>query len=251
MKRVAVFAITLVLLAVFSSVRAEVIHSNNWDSGPATYQTRFGNLDIVSNPDGLNGNSLRFNTAGNDPDFYYDQIKYSIGDEYESTTKFQISFDLYVEDLIGTGNQFTILFDTPTVRNIYLTGSGTVNVKPGYSSEVIAGYFSELETLHFDIIFDMGENLWDISVNNTKIYSSIIDNTSSPFLTPAEQLRSIRFSHGLRSSISSANHSTNVYLDNVVISAVPVPGALLLFFSALLGLWLPGFRARFNSGQHE
>jgi hypothetical protein len=74
--------------------------------------------------------------------------------------------------------------------------------------------------------FDIAANQWDISLNNTLLYSDAMD---------ADYLRSIRFSHGsLSPSVLDASATT--YIDNVNISAVPVPAAIWLFASGLLGL---------------
>ena len=228
---------TAILLTSSANVDAVMLHHNTWDTGSSsTYTTNFGNPVITGPTDAFSSNSLAFNTEGNTPSFYYEQIDYAIGTESSPYSSFNVSFDIYIENQIGSNNQFTILFDTPSVRNLYFTNEGNIELKPGWASEQLLSTYNENESMHIDMLFDIGNNIWNVSLNDNNIYSGIIDNTSNPYLNPAEYLRSIRFSQGLVSSIESPSHESTVYLDNLVISAVPVPAAAWLFGSGLIGL---------------
>jgi len=228
----------LLFLASSTNANAVILHHNTWETGsPSTYTTNFGNPVVTGSTGVFSSNSLAFNTEGNNPSFYYDQIDYAIGTESSPYSAFNVSFDIYTENQTGSNNHFVILVDTPTVRNLYFTNEGNIELQPGWASRQVLSAYNENESMHIDMLFDIGNNIWDISLNSTTIYSGIIDNTSNPYLNPAEYLRSIRFSQGLVSSIDTPSHESTVYLDNVVISAVPLPAAVWLFVSGITGLF--------------
>ena len=235
MKIVTTFLLFSISLCANSSV---LLHQSDWESPfVPTYTVISGSPEISLPTDVFNSQSLTFNTLGNSPDFYYDQIQYDLGDAGNSYNIFTLSFDIYTDSLINSTNTFTIAFDTPTVRNLYFTNNGTIDVKPGSASQQVLTSYNENESMHLDMTFNIALNEWDIDLNNANIYSGIIDNTNNPGLNPAQYVRSIRFSHGLLSSSDSPDYSSSVYLDNVTISAVvPIPPGLILFLSGLLGL---------------
>lgn len=220
--------------SAFSSI---IIHDNDWETPfSSTYRTNFGRVATAPPTGEFDSTSLVFNTAGNSPSFYYDQINYAIGRVSNETQKFALSFDLLTDGLVGSTNQFAVLFGTPSTRPLYFMANGSIEVKPGWGAQRAIGSFIDGETLRLNILFDVGLNHWDITLNNTNLYSGYIDNTANPYLRPAETLRSIRFSHGVRSAGDDPDHGTNVYLDNVVITAVPQPSVLLLMLTSLLVL---------------
>lgn len=231
----------LALLSLYGShAHALVVHQSDWEAPfTPTYTVSFGNPQISAPTDVFDSNSLAFNTSGNAPTFYYDQIRYSLGQPGYDYPAFRLEFDMYTDAYMGSVNNFSVLFDTPAVRSVYFRSDGTIDLLvPGGGGYNLAT-FSDGEILHLDMLFDIAANQWDIELNNQLIYSGIIDSATAG--SPAEYLRSIRFSYGLGNSLSDTDHLSTIYLDNVVVSAVPLPAAPVLFVSGLLGLY---WRAR-------
>ncbi len=226
-------ACSIIILNFSNSVCASILHYSDWETGgPYSYTPVFGSTEIVSPTGTLSGNSLAFNTSGNAPNFYYDQIRYRIP---SSDTSYYLGFDIYTESLIGSNNQFSILFDTPITRSLTFTKDGSIEANAGQIFPQILSTYNENESMHIDMVFNIGDNGWDIAINNLNIYSGTINDPFNPHWA-AEYLSSIRFSQGLRSSVDSPSHNATVYLDNVVISTVPIPAAGWLFTSGFLGL---------------
>jgi hypothetical protein len=229
MKRIT--GITLFFMITMSTLANAdtLLYQNNFDTAASpTYSTVFGDPQIVGPVLSDTTNSLAFNTAGNVD--VYDQIQYGIdalGSPYQGTSysKFDVSFDIATTGLIGSTDYFAVLFDTPTVRNLYFNPDGTISTyNIGSGSSGVIGSYTDSQFMHVDMTFDIAANQWDISLDNTLLYSDAMD---------ASYLRSIRFSHGI---ISGIDPSATTYIDNVRISAVPVPAAIWLFASGLLGL---------------
>jgi len=226
-----------------SSVNAVSLYQNDFDSvASPTYTTTFGSVELVAPVLGNATNSLAFNSRGNAASYYYDQISFGIdafGSPYEGSNyqNFNVSFDIATDALIGSSNQFVVLFDTPTVRNLLFKGDGTIAVQNigGGASSVIGNYTNQT-SYNVNMDFDIGNNQWDIYIDDMLLYSDVMD---------ASLLNSIRFSQGALSA-DVIDFNATAYIDNINISAVPVPAAVWLFGSGLLCLF--GFkRSRINS----
>lgn len=235
-KTIATFTITMALAS--TSVNAAILYQNDFDSASSpTYTTNFGNAAVVGPISGNTTNSLAFNSTGNtdsnSSSFGYDQIQYGIdvpGSPYAGTSyqNFNVSFDIATNGLISSKNQFVVFFDTPTVRNLVFANDGTINIANiGSGSSGVIGNYLNNDFMHVDMNFDIASNQWDVFINSSLLYSAAID---------ASYLRSIRFSQGAISS-GQVDYNATTYLDNVVISAVPVPAAVWLFSSGLLALF--------------
>ena len=228
------FAVSLICLAVLSwSANATVLYEDDFDSlSSPTFTPVFGSTQVVGPVLGNPTNSLAFNSAGNSSAFFYDQIRYPVdapGSPYEGTgfDNFRLEFDIATTDLIGSNNQFVIFFDTPSVRSLTFGNDGAIRVNnPANPVFGAIGSYSDGSFRHVGMNFDIGNNQWDIFIDNALLYSGIMD---------ADNLRSIRFSHGSRSS-SVRDITSTTYIDNIVISAVPLPAAVWLFGTALIGL---------------
>ena len=147
-----------------------------------------------------------------------------------------MDFDIATSQLIGSDNAFSIFFDTPTVRTLTFFNDGRIRVNnPATPLTGTIGSFTDGVSQHVGMNFDIGNNQWDIFVDDTLLYRAALS---------AASLRSIRFSHGLINSTTGIDPSSTTYIDNVLISAVPVPAAVWLFATALLGLVGFGKRGR-------
>lgn len=215
-----------VLTSLLPSIAlATTLHSSDWESPASyTYTHNFGSTDVVA-ISGSGDHKLLFNTTGNSPSFYYDQIDYHIGGS--AGAAYRVSFDVRTESLIDSNNHFVVLFDTPAVRNLYFNSDHSITLS-GIGSNSPVGFFQNNQTVHIDMLFDTGLDQWDVMLDGVSIYSGA--------MADATALGSVRFSLGVKSAGMAADNSTNVLLDNVVISQVPVPAAAWLFGSALCGL---------------
>ena len=201
------------------SIYTDILYSNNFDTNSSpTYSITFGSPQIVGPIGQFTTNSLEFNSTGNFTQFYYDQIRYQI-DATDSPyadlgkSSFHVNFDIITNELIGSSNEFHVLFDTPTVRDLLFTSEGAISINNPATgdSRVIANY-ADYEKMHVDIYFDINNNLWEVYINNMYVYGDVINGVS---------LRSIRFSHGAK-LVGEADFNATTYIDNVLISAVPL-----------------------------
>ena len=168
----------------------------------------FGQPVVSESLGALENQPLVFNCHGNSPQFYYDQIKLDM--DY-GTGFYYTSFDVLTQNLIGSRNRFTILFDTPTVQNITFQNNGKVNLF--WRKEI---NYLDNEPLHFEISMNIAKKQTRIVVNGNKVYKGSF--------SPKEYLRSIRFSHGLGHGNDPPDYSSFVGIDNIFIADfVPEP----------------------------
>lgn len=219
---------TLAFSTISITSNAAILYQNDFDSlSSPTYTTVFGSPQVVGPVYGNSSNSLAFNSAGNAPSFYYDQIEYSIGSAGYNFQNYSVGFDITTENLTSSANQFAVLFDTPTVRNLIFGGDGTISVQNfGGGASGIIGNFTDTNSMRVDMDFNIADNRWDIFVDNALLYSDIMD---------ANLLDSVRFSFGAKYA-DQVDYNATAFVDNITISAVPVPAAIWLFGSGLLCL---------------
>ena len=191
----------------------------------------FGQPVVESSFGALADESLVFNTTGNTGGCcHYDQIKLDLG---ESSDRYQVSFDLSTENYVntGAGNTFTLLFDTPQVRNIYFQNDGTIRE---YAR--VLGSFSDNSLLNMMIDINLATNTWDVFMNGGLLSTSV-------FTPSGDDIESLRFSFGG----SSTTSFDSVGIDNIkvtngeVLASVPEPAALSLMLLGLIGV---GFNRR-------
>ncbi len=178
----------------------------------------------------LNDQPLVFNTAGNDPSFYYDQIELDV---HKHQSYYFVSFDILAQNLTNSLNNFSVIFDTPSIRNIVFQNDGNIHIinkiSSSYWEQFPIGTYTENSVLHFEINMDLTMHLWSISKNGMQIYKSSF--------YPDSDIEHIRFSLGLESGASSNDVSTYAGLDNIIVAnGIPEPATLLLF--GLGGLFL-------------
>lgn len=189
---------------------------------------RFGNPSIVSHG---TGQWLEFNTAGNRPSFYYDQIALDLGHGYNN---YSLSFDLWSQNYVGSGsnNRMTVLFDTPQVRNLYFKPDGSIEFY-NVSGHHHIGTFSDFTWNHIDIHIDLLQEEASILMNNSLLFKGV-------FYPGENDINHIRYSFGLRSSRSALSVDDTILIDNIkVTSTIPLPSSVLLLsigVTSVLGL---------------
>lgn len=132
---------------------------------------------------------------------------------------YSLEFDVIPE--LGTiGDDFAVLFDGPQSNRFSFRGDGLIQYGGGAN---YIGTFTPGELIHVRVDFFGNDNLWTIIVNDETLYSGSL-------LFAFTQLNSIRLSLSDTGTFDSL-----AYVDNVVITAIPAPGALLLVALGLTG----------------
>lgn len=196
------------------------------DYVPVTGATTSGLPDIVGPELPLISSSARFSTVGNQPSFFYDQAGYSIPTEARAVS---LQFDVMFSDFVGASDlQFTVFFDAPNVNYLQFRSDGVL-----FATGLHTGAFTNDSVMHVSVLFDEVSGQW------TSLVDGVPFNTSAIYAPAGLDLRQIRFAMGFKTGKFSADPLANVYVDNVMISTVPVPGGLALFGSALavLACW--------------
>lgn len=237
--------------SVMAGVAAGLLLNAGLASGALLYQDTFETGDpvdytavtnsithglpsVVGPEAGMTSSAARFSTVGNQPDFFYDQAQYAIATEVRTVS---LSFDVLFANFVGAPNLlFTVIFDAPTVNYLQFRSDGTL-FATGFGSMT----FTNDTVLHVTARFDEATRRWSSMVNGLPFSSSQVSGQ-----TP--DLRDVRFSMGFQTGSISANAQAAVYLDNVVIAAVPLPGGLVLLVSALVGLAAGTGRGRLAGG---
>ena len=210
-------------LAITSTmVNAQTLYRTDFDSSSAPmYFTVYGKPEIVGPTGNFSTNSLAFNCShslklpthsSSDP-FLYDQIEYRVdkqGSPFQGLGKssFKVSFDMITRGLVGSPNQFVVLFDTPAVRNLIFSGEGNIYVEGFKSKFGPISKFTDDQKVHVDIDFDITKDLWKVRIDEKPFFSGVINGNS---------LTSIRFSHGAKSA-GKIDLDATTYIDNVLIS---------------------------------
>lgn len=200
--------------------------------------SRFGSTLVVPSPTG--NQTLLFNTTGNDPSFYYDQIQFDL--EHMQDT-YHLSFDVYTENLIGSRNKFSTFLDP--LGPFGMDNNGSIYF--GYPDYTMpAPYYTTLATYedrtlyHIDISCDIPNERKVILIDG----QVVADSQGGAY---PEDIRSARFSLGLYRGGSSTppDNSTNVVIDNILITngfVVPEPASIGLIGLFAVGIW---FKRRF------
>ncbi len=140
-------------------------------AGPAPRKTptriKFGTPTVVQAVGALSDQPVKFHCTSQ-----YDQLEFCVSG-YDG---FSHVFPRYIIEMAvlieSVGQEFTILLDTPQVRNIYFEPDETVRVFiPGGSGGIIGGYSLTVPTsLRIDV--DLEASWWTISLNDSQVYSS-------------------------------------------------------------------------------
>jgi hypothetical protein len=185
----------------------------------------FGSPTVQRSLGALNNQPLVFNTTGNAPSFYYDQIALNVA---KAQQHYFVSFDMLTQNLVSSRNDFVVLFDTPTIRNLEFNNDGSIGIFGTRSGTI--GSFRDNTLMHFEIDIDMIKQNWTISMN-----SNILCNWA---FVPDNDIESIRFSEGLAIMNVPQDNSTYVGLDNIIVANAPIPEPTTILLFAVGGLAL-------------
>ena len=170
----------------------------------------FGEPLVESSFGALTSESLVFNTTGNTPSFFYDQISLSLG---RDSDRYQLSFDLSTDHFVSTGssNRFALIFDTSQVRRIDFNNDGTISYDHPFQGSGVIGSFSDNTLLSITVNVNIAARTWDILMNDNLLHSGI-------FFPSGGDIESLRFSFGSITSISGSSTFDSVGLDNIQIT---------------------------------
>jgi hypothetical protein len=186
----------------------------------------FGTPLVVSAFGSLVDQPLRLDMIGNDPSFYYDQIQLNLPQLHPDSM--DVAFDFTSSGLIGSHAQLVVLFDTPSVRNIYFGNDGTISLWSPFSTQSTVGNFSNGEAFRFDAHLDFINNRWTMYKNGVLL--------GGAFFQPDAYVQAIRFSYGIASA-GQLPDSSAVAIDNILV-AVPEPAHLAAVLCPAFLFWL-------------
>lgn len=184
----------------------------------------FGDPRVETNLGALNDQPLVFNVAGN---VNYDQISLNLGGGYNY---YSVEFDFSAENYVNSGSSsiFTLFLDTPQIRDLQFKPNGNINwfVPGGYNSTI--GSFENNELCHLAIKVDLLDEHIAIFLNDSLLYGGA-------FFPSGNDINRLRYSFG---KLGYCMGHDSVAIDNILVtgSQVPIPGAIWLLGSGLIGL---------------
>jgi hypothetical protein len=184
---------------------------------------------------------LVLNMVGNAPSFYYDQIQLNL--PRLQSPVLDVAFDFTSRGLIGSQARLTVLFDTPSVRDVFFQNDGQIALYSPTLGPANVGSFSDGEEFRVGIHVDLAQKQWFLLKNGTAL-------GSAPF-TPDDYVQDIRISYGLQLS-SGTPDGSSAAIDNLVIS-VPEPASADSFAVGICLLWVHLLRSKRSIGgaQHS
>jgi len=227
---------------VIASPPTQLSISDTFEPGDSpAFAPIFGSTSIDAAPAPMTGSALVFNTAGNE-DLVYDQVAYSTTENGFVARRVTLGFQLLTVDLLGRNNAFTMLFDTPEIRNLIFRPNGDIdvlNLGTGASGGTIGSFVDgDLVTVLTEI--DLVTNRWTVQINGADVYSDVV-------VSPASfGIGGIRFSHGSPTA-TDGDPGSFTYLDNLEIIAtdfvavptpdpVPLPAAVWAMLAGVAAL---------------
>lgn len=167
----------------------------------------FGKPTVVAAFGPLTDQPLLFNSNGQTPlafGLYYTQIELTFASVPMSSV--DLSFDMVDS---GSGHTFTVLFDTPTVRNFEFSNGQVLFLNP-YFPDAPVGNYPMGQAFHFDIHIDYLLNQWSLTENSMLLGTGAFD--------PDGNLRSIRFNYS-----AAGPDISGTAIDNLRVIVVPEP----------------------------
>jgi hypothetical protein len=229
MKTSSLYLLTLFIVA--GPLSATELH--NLDFTPpevGIYETVFGSPSVQSSV-GPFTDALVFHAVT-----FYDQIRLPIN---LSAPRYNIQYDVFTHNLLNSQYAFTMLLDTPEVRNVGFHGVlNDIYAYQPFVGVVNLGPFANDQVYHLEISIDLAANLWSVAVDGTQKFSHTID---------ASGLESIRFSMAPWTVGASNAPGTYAALDNVTVNAIPEPSSAALVVTGLV-FCIGAVYSRFKSG---
>ena len=170
----------------------------------------FGSPIVSSSLGLLQDQPLVFNSAGNSPSFYYDQIKLDMD---RGRGFYYTSFDVLTHNFIGSRNKFTLLYDMPSVHNISFRNTGMINLF--YRKDIP---FQDDIPMHFEILMDLSNDYAIIFIDGQLVYDDELLLYRNRYDPEDYYLRSLRFNHGLQSGTGGPDVSSSIALDNIIVA---------------------------------
>ncbi len=203
---------------------------NAVDNGSTIIDNGYQMLTTFGDP-GLHNGALLFNTGGSST---YEQTKINLATPPDHR-QYHVEFDLLTQNLANSQWGFGVYFDTPTVQSVNFNNCCSNSVytfNPNtFTNTNPIGLLTDDQLMHVTIDINLTSNLWVVDISG-------VGQHMGSFYSESGDILSMRFglapAHG---SIISPDPSINVYVDNLVVtSTVPVPAAIWLMMSGLLGL---------------
>ena len=250
------FLTATVLLLVGATARGQIYYDINFNSPAHTVGTvvssgvgtnvvsavTSGSPLIVSSYNNLTDQPIRFDMTGNTWAFFEDQFRLNLAGSLASQVRVDFDFDSI--GFIGSTARFTILFDTPTIRNVEFFYDGSISL---YGKNDTAWYFKTIGSIvdrtkyHFTIAIDQENGFWGVLRDGMLLGTGVWAADSG--------IQSIRFAYGLH-SFNTLPDGSSVGIDNLVVAALssasPVPEPSTYATLGMLFLLALAFFRRFS-----
>lgn len=189
------------------------------DSDRTPSSIPFGQLEVIDDLDGKLDQALFFNTTGNKPHFFYDQISFEVG---KNQPTYHVGFDVVIKGLIGSTNHFTVLMKLPYVSNVIFQNNGKIrpNAPIDNRPDQFDVPYQEGVPIRVDISIDLPKKRRVVLIDGKEVYDGPIHQYASPRKEKPKnpkELDSVRFSLGTTNARLEPDHATRVAVDNIVI----------------------------------
>ncbi len=226
-----ILCIAIVLLLTQQAFCQTTHHDIDFNSPTYSYgeyNTVFGSPEIRDTFGSLTDQPMVFTDSGSSR-FGYEQIELNLG---LGCSNYTLAFDIETHNLTESQYQFSILFDSSSLKTVRFTedylvevSSYTSGVYPRHISRPIA-VFEDNIFMHIEIDFDLINDCWTIDTGIAPVYSG-------SFGSDIDDLDDIRLSFGRKYGDDPIDDSVAVGIDNITVQSgyapVPEPAVSCLF----------------------